>query len=46
MKIDEKIAHGSVRFSLSRLTTDGEIDLALAALPKVIERLRAVLPVG
>jgi cysteine desulfurase len=46
MKIDEKIAHGAIRFSLSRYTTDAEIDRALAALPDVIRRLRAVLPVS
>jgi len=46
MKIDEKIAHGAVRFSLSRYTTDEEIDQALDVLPQVIDRLRAVLPVG
>jgi len=46
MKIDEKIAHGAIRFSLSRYTTMKEIDRTLAVLPAVIERLRAVLPVG
>jgi cysteine desulfurase len=46
MKIDEKIAHGAIRFSLSRYTSDAEIDRALAVLPGVIARLRAVLPVG
>jgi cysteine desulfurase len=46
MQIDSKIAHGAIRFSLSRYTTDAEIDRALAILPGVIERLRAVLPVG
>src|SRR6478672_2641059 len=46
MKIDEKIAHGAVRFSLSRFTTDAEVDRALEVLPGVINRLRAVLPVG
>jgi cysteine desulfurase len=46
MKIDDKVAHGAIRFSLSRYTTDGEIDRALAVLPGVITRLRAVLPVG
>lgn len=44
--IEPKIAHGAIRFSLSRYTTDAEIDAALAALPAIIERLRAVLPVG
>lgn len=46
MNIDEKIAHGAIRFSLSRYTTDAEIDRALAVLPGVISRLRAVLPIA
>jgi cysteine desulfurase len=46
MRIDEKIAHGAIRFSLSRYTTDAEIDRALDGLPPVIDRLRAVLPVA
>jgi cysteine desulfurase len=46
MRIDEKIAHGAIRFSLSRYTTDAEIDRALAVLPGVIKRLREVLPVA
>ena len=45
MKIDEKIAHGAVRFSLSRFTSEAEIDHALEVLPGVIRKLRAVLPV-
>lgn len=46
MKIDPRVAHGAIRFSLSRYTTEAEIDRALAILPGVIQRLRAVLPVG
>jgi cysteine desulfurase len=46
MNIDPKVAHGAIRFSLSRYTTDAEIDRALEVLPRVIDRLRAVLPVG
>jgi len=46
MKIDERIAHGAIRFSLSRYTTDQEIDRTLEALPPIIARLRSVLPVG
>ena len=46
MRIDDRYAHGAVRFSLSRYTTDAEIDRALEVLPAVIDRLRAVLPVG
>lgn len=46
MQIEPHIAHGAVRFSLSRYTTDAEIDRALSVLPAVIGRLRKVLPVG
>ena len=46
MGIDERVAHGAIRFSLSRWTTNAEVDRALAVLPGIIERLRAVLPVG
>jgi len=45
MKLDEKIAHGSVRFSLSRYTTQEEIDRTLDVLPPIIRKLRMVLPV-
>ena len=46
MGIDEKIAHGAIRFSLSRLTSEVEIQKTLEVVPAVIDRLRAVLPVG
>jgi cysteine desulfurase len=46
MGIDRRIAHGAIRFSLSRYTTSQEIDRAMEVLPAVIDRLRAVLPVG
>ena len=36
--------HGSIRFSLSRYTTDEEIDYALEHLPAVVRRLRALSP--
>lgn len=36
--------HGSTRFSLSRFTTEKEIDYVLAVLPKIIERLRNLSP--
>ncbi|HEY9624434.1 MAG TPA: cysteine desulfurase NifS [Crinalium sp.] len=36
--------HGSIRFSLSRYTTDFEIDQVLNILPPIIERLRALSP--
>ncbi len=37
-------AHGSLRFSLSRYTTDEEIDTVLRELPGIVERLRAMSP--
>jgi cysteine desulfurase len=44
MGIDDRLAHGAIRFSLSRFTTDAEIDATLQVLPGVIRRLRAVMP--
>jgi cysteine desulfurase len=46
MNIESKVAHGAIRFSLSRYTTEAEVERTLEVLPGVIERLRAVLPVG
>jgi len=46
MGIPEPVAHGSVRFSLSRLTTEAEIDRALDVVPKVVGRLMKTLPTG
>jgi len=37
-------AHGSVRFSLSRYTTEEEIDLVLEKMPGIIQRLRDMSP--
>jgi len=37
-------AHGSIRFSLSRYTTEQEIDLVIEKLPGVIRRLRELSP--
>ena len=41
----EAWAHGSVRFSLSRLTTEAEVDRAIAAVVRVVERLGRAVPV-
>jgi cysteine desulfurase len=46
MGIPDRIAHGAIRFSLSKFTSDEEIDRALSVLPGIIGKLRAVLPVG
>lgn len=39
-------AHGSVRFSLSRYTTESEIDRVIHELPPIINRLRQMSPFG
>lgn len=38
--------HGSIRFSLSRYTTDGEIDRVIEVLPPIIDELRSLSPYG
>jgi cysteine desulfurase len=37
-------AHGSIRFSLSRYTTENEIDLVIEKMPPIIDRLRELSP--
>lgn len=39
-------AHGSIRFSLSRFTTDDDIDAVIKELPPIISRLREMSPFG
>jgi cysteine desulfurase len=39
-------AHGSIRFSLSRYTTDEEIDTVIRELPSIIRRGREMSPFG
>lgn len=46
MGIDEPVAHGSVRFSLSRFTTQDEIDRAIPIIQRVVNRLMQTLPTG
>lgn len=46
MGVPEPVAHGSVRFSLGRLTTDEQVGRALEILPRVVSRLGRVMPVG
>ncbi len=45
MGIEDRVGHGAVRFSLSRFTTEQEIDQVLENIPPVITRLRETLPV-
>ena len=44
MGIDAMKANTAIRFSLSRYTTEAEIDAVLEALPPLIARLRAISP--
>lgn len=44
MGLPYTVLHGSIRFSLSRYTTEAEIDQVLAIVPGVVERLRALSP--
>lgn len=37
-------AHGSLRFSLGRWTTDKEINYVLSVLPKVVKKMRKISP--
>lgn len=44
MGIPTEIAHGSLRMSLGRYTSDKEIDKVLAVLPPIVEKLRKISP--
>jgi cysteine desulfurase len=37
-------AHGSIRFSLSRYNTEDEVDLTIAKMPEIVNRLRELSP--
>ncbi|MGT2439389.1 cysteine desulfurase NifS [Bradyrhizobium betae] len=44
MNVPPSALRGAIRFSLSRETTADEVDCVLAALPDIIEKLRALSP--
>jgi cysteine desulfurase len=44
MGLPYTILHGSIRFSLSRYTTDAEVDRVLEVMPEIVARLRAMSP--
>jgi cysteine desulfurase len=46
MGLAEPVAHGSVRFSLSRETTTEQIDRAIELVPEAVQRLGQTMPVG
>jgi cysteine desulfurase len=45
MGLPPAIAHGSLRFSLGRGTTDQDVDYVLEVLPEIVERLRQISPI-
>ncbi|MBU1866911.1 MAG: aminotransferase class V-fold PLP-dependent enzyme, partial [Candidatus Margulisbacteria bacterium] len=42
--LPHELAHGSIRFSLGKQTTEQEIDRVLEVFPKIVERLRKMSP--
>ncbi len=44
MGIPPEAAHGSLRFSLGKKTTEKEIDYVIKVLPKIVARLRQMAP--
>jgi len=44
MGVPPEIAHGSLRFSLSKDTTEEEIDYVLKVLPRAVAKLRKMAP--
>ncbi|NEQ99449.1 MAG: cysteine desulfurase NifS [Cyanothece sp. SIO2G6] len=44
MGLPYTILHGSIRFSLSRYTTDDEVDTVINVMPEIVGKLRAMSP--
>lgn len=42
--VDPVVAHGAIRFTLSRMNTEEEINYTLEVLPEVVEKLRQMSP--
>ncbi len=42
--LKHEVAHGSLRLSLSELTTEQEVDYIIQTVPPIVERLRAMSP--
>jgi cysteine desulfurase len=43
---DEELARGAIRFSFGKDNSDQDVDYAVAAQPKAVERLRAISPLA
>ncbi len=46
MGVKAEVAHGSIRFTLGKDTTEEHIDLVLEVLPGIVDRLRAMSPLA
>ncbi len=46
MGLTHEVAHGSLRITLGRSNTEEDIDYCLEVLPQIVERLRAMSPLG
>lgn len=44
MGVPFTVAHGSIRFSLSRFTTEEEVDFVIEKMPSVVKKLRLLSP--
>ncbi|KJS20318.1 MAG: cysteine desulfurase [Clostridiaceae bacterium BRH_c20a] len=44
MGICHEIAHGSLRLTLGKINTEGDIDYVLEVLPEIVEKLRSMSP--
>jgi cysteine desulfurase len=44
MGLSHELAHGSLRFSLGKDNTQGDVDKVLEVLPKIVEKLRSMSP--
>ncbi|HVN67766.1 MAG TPA: cysteine desulfurase NifS [Candidatus Sulfotelmatobacter sp.] len=44
--LPHEIAHGSLRFTFGKQTTEAEIDYVLAKLPAIVDKLRKMSPLG
>lgn len=43
--LSHEIAHGSLRFTLGKYTTEEDVDYVLEVLPEIVEKLRAMSPI-
>jgi cysteine desulfurase len=44
MGLPHELAHGSLRFSLGRFTSESDIEKVIEIFPPIVEKLRAISP--